>query len=159
MSSSQGQAQVHKVPLTTQAEVNAYLSANTGIGERVTITLAPTEQINLDEWILPHECCDECGEATPVLRLDNKGDPREDCSACGESGMLITTWGLAQTERWKQGRRYDNYGPNGEIEDDGSPVTAIIVIGGKDEFVADLKRQAKLALIYFEVMKRKGAGS
>ncbi len=136
--------------LKTQAETDTYLAEHVAIGQCIPATFAPTEEIDLTRWIGPSECCDECGEATPGLRRDKKGRPREDCAACGGSGMLITCWGEAQTERWQEGRRYDVRGKDGEIEDDGPQVGPIRVCGGVTKFARSLERQAHRAFVKFE---------
>ncbi len=144
----------HRTPiLRTQAEVDAHLRAETRVGHCVPVLLAPTEPINLDYWIKPHECCSMCGEATPGLRMNKppaKG-PREDCSACKDTGMLITTWGTPQTDRWLDGLRYDR--PD-EEEDDGPQVAPIRVMrGSPPKYVRSLRRQADRALIKFEIVR------
>lgn len=139
--------------LRTQAEVDAYLARRTRVGDCIPITLAPTEPINLDHWIKPHECCSACSEATPGLRMNKppaKG-PREDCAACGEGGMLITTWGTPQTERWLNNERYT--GPGGAAIEDGPQVAPIRVMrGSPPKYVRSLRRQADRALIKFEIV-------
>jgi len=131
--------------LCTQEETDRYLTANVAIGRALTVTFCPREPINLDEWILPHECCGSCGEITPGLRRDEEGHPREDCASCGREGGLITTWGTAQTERWQCGERYDRTTFDGQIEDDGPPIGFIAFNGGDAKHIASLRRQAERA--------------
>lgn len=143
--------------LTTQAEVERYFTTRVGVGICVPIVLAPTERIDLSEWIAPHECCSMCGAATPGLRRDPEGSPREDCAACGDSGFLITTWGTAQTERWEE----DQAGGVEQPEDDEGPAAGpIFLCGGIWRFRRSIERQAHRAMVkLFRENDRPGGGS
>ncbi len=136
--------------LRTQAETDAYLETHVEVGKCIEVTFAPTEAINLDRWIKPHECCSDCGEATPGLRMTANG-PDETCRACKEGGCLVTMWGEAQAERW----HVDREGGEQQAESDNGPqVGPILVYGGDPKHVRSLRRQADRALIKFKASRR-----
>lgn len=139
--------------LRTQKETDAWLAEHVKIGDCIEATFAPTEAINLSEWIGPHECCSHCGAATPGLRKGKGGAPEEECAECGDAGNLITCWGSAQTERWERGERYS--GPGGETIEDGPQVGPIVVVGGVSEHAASLLEQAEASWVVSE--DRRGA--
>jgi hypothetical protein len=129
--------------LRTQKETDAWLAEHVKIGKGIEATFAPEEPIDLSYWIGAYECCSHCGAATRGVRRGADGHPEEECSACGTGGFLITTWGEEQTERWREGERYDAQFDDEAIDDDGPQVGPIVVVGGVPEHVSALLAQAK----------------
>lgn len=136
--------------LRTQQETDAWLAEHVEIGKCIEAIFAPEEPIDLTRWIGAHECCSHCGETTPGLRVGKNGRPEEKCAACGVTGFLITCWGEAQTERWREGERYDAQINDEAIDDDGPQVGPIVVVGGVPEHAAALLTQAKVAWVVSE---------
>lgn len=137
--------------LRTQKETDAWLTKHVKIGACIKAVFAPTEPIDLTEWIGARECCSSCGAATPGLRTGKDGAPDETCARCGETGMLITCWGTAQTERWECGERYTS-----KIDDDGPQVGPIVVVGGVSEHAEALLAQAVAAWVKSEDRRPRG---
>ena len=141
--------------LRTQEETDAWLAKQVRIGVCVEALFAPDESIDLSRWIGAYECCSRCGEATRGVRRGADGFPEETCSVCGTGGFLITTWGEAQTERWREGERYAQ--PEGEpVDDDGPQVGPIVVVGGVLEHAAALLTQAKAEWVKSEDRRPSG---
>lgn len=134
--------------LRTQEETDSWLEHHVGIGKCIRAIFAPAEAIDLSRWIGAWACCSQCGTATAGVRKDENGAPDEKCDACGGTGMLITCWGTAQTERWERGKRYT--GPGGDSIEDGPQVGPIVVIGGVKEHAESLLAQAETAWVESE---------
>ena len=65
--------------------------------------------VKLTEWTKSFECCNNCGEflETDYAAKDENGHALDRCKYCEAEGHMITTWGFAQLQRWRQGVRYE----------------------------------------------------
>ena len=139
--------------LRTQKETDAWLAEHVRVGECIEALFSPAEPIDLTVWIGAYECCSHCGEATKGVRKGGDGAPEEVCSVCDTDGFLITTWGEAQTERWREGRYAQ---PDNTVCDDGPQVGPIVVVGGVPEYATALLTQAKTEWVKSEDRRSHG---
>jgi protein gp37 len=86
--------------------------------------------VDLSRWIARVEGCGACDESYPVAEAvrGERGTPQDKCARCGEEGFMISLWGENQINRWKDGKRYDEGGPEGC--DDG-PQLGWVIVGGE----------------------------
>lgn len=105
--------------------------------------------VDLSRWIAPTTVCQSCAE-------ERDGIVQTDCHGC-HTDNLITLWGNAQLEQWREGRRYD-----GALRD--GPELHWVICGGESgssprpmplEWARSLRDQASAAgVAYF--MKQVG---
>ena len=143
--------------LKTQKETDTWLTEHVRIGACVEALFAPDESIDLSRWIGAYECCSHCGEVIRGVRKGDDGAPEEKCSVCGTDGFLITTWGEAQTERWREERvaQTEEYTVDA-VDDDGPQVGPIVVVGGVSEYAEALLTQAKTEWVRSEDRRPRG---
>lgn len=75
--------------------------------------------------------CDSC-------RAENPPQTDDRCPACGEDGVLISTWGGGQAQRYRSGERYST--PEGEEDQDEGSSMWPRCLTWPDEQVAEVER-------------------